>query len=84
VEQDTYTPAEAAKVLRLTKRRIIQLITQGDLEGEKDDGGRWRIPQRAVHERLGDRPPRASESREVAPGRVRELEDRVERPCTSA
>jgi excisionase family DNA binding protein len=58
VEEETYTPAEAAKILRLTKRRIIQLITDEDIEGYKDEDGRWRIPQRAVHERLGDRPPR--------------------------
>jgi excisionase family DNA binding protein len=58
VEEETYTPAEAAKILRLTKRRIIQLITDEDIEGYKDEYGRWRIPQRAIHERLGDRPPR--------------------------
>ena len=58
MEEETYTPAEAAKILRLTKRRIIQLITDEDIEGYKDEDGRWRIPQRAVHERLGDRPPR--------------------------
>jgi excisionase family DNA binding protein len=74
VEEDTYTPAEAAKIMRLSKRRIIQLITEGDLEGEKDEAGRWHIPQRAVHDRLDDRPPRASESREDAPQRARDLE----------
>jgi excisionase family DNA binding protein len=58
MEEETYTPAEAAKILRLTKRRIIQLITDEDIEGYKDEYGRWRIPQRAIHERLGDRPPR--------------------------
>jgi excisionase family DNA binding protein len=62
VEEETYTPAEAAKILRLTKRRVIQLITDEDLEGYKDEDGRWRIPQRAVHDRLGDRPPRAAQS----------------------
>ena len=73
-EEETYTPAEAAKVLRLSKRRIIQLITEGDLEGDKDEDGRWRIPQRAVHDRLGDRPPRSPESREDGPQRARALE----------
>lgn len=79
MEEDTYTPVEAAKVLRLTKRRIIQLITEGELDGDKDDSGRWRIPQRAVHDRLDDRPPRgeATESREVAPERTRTLEAEV-------
>ena len=45
MEEETYTPAEAAKILRLTKRRIIQLITDEDIEGYKDEYGRWRIPQ---------------------------------------
>ena len=75
-EEDTYTPAEAAKILRLSKRRVIQLIPEGDLEGEKEEDGRWRIPQRAVHDRLGDRPPRSAERREDASERTRDLEAR--------
>lgn len=78
MDEDSYTAAAAAKILRLTKRRIIQLITEGDLEGEKGEDGRWLVPQRAVHDRLGERPPRASEKSEDSPERVRELEDRVE------
>jgi excisionase family DNA binding protein len=83
VDEDTYTPAEAAKVLRLTKRRVIQLITEEDLEGVKDEAGRWRIPQRAVHDRLGDRPPRSAGGVGGAggaaadPERVRELETEI-------
>jgi excisionase family DNA binding protein len=82
VEEDTYTPAEAAKILRLSKRRVIQLITEGDLEGDKDEGGRWHIPQRAIHDRLGDRPPRGrpqntAESGEAGSERMRELEVEV-------
>ena len=77
MEEDTYSPAEAAKVLRLSKRRIIQLITEGELEGEKDDGGRWRIPQRAVHERMPDRPPRASQRPPEASQRLAELEAEI-------
>src|SRR5215204_5588061 len=53
--EDTYTPAQAAKILRLSEQRIIQLITDGDLAGAMDEGGRWRIPRRAVHDRLGNR-----------------------------
>jgi excisionase family DNA binding protein len=70
MEEETYTPTEAARILRLTKRRIIRLITEGELEGDKDEGGRWRIPQRAVHERLQDRPPVPRQSREDAPERL--------------
>src|SRR5829696_3191722 len=60
--EDTYTLAQAAKVLRLSEPQIIQLITEGVLAGAMDEGGRWRIPRRAVHDRLGNRlavkPPR--------------------------
>src|SRR5215213_9918171 len=53
--EDTYTPAQAANILRLSEPEIIQLITDGDLAGAMDAGGRWRIPRRAVHDRLGNR-----------------------------
>src|SRR5215218_1904817 len=53
--EGTYTPAQAAKILRLSEQRIIQLITDGDLAGVMDEGGHWRIPRRAVHDRLGNR-----------------------------
>ena len=60
--EDTYTPAQAANILRLSEPQIIQLITDGDLAGAMDEGGRWRIPRRAVHDWLGnqlaDKPPR--------------------------
>jgi len=55
VEEDTYTPAEAAKVLRLTKRRVTQMLNSGELEGWQDQNARWRIPQWAVHEQLEER-----------------------------
>jgi excisionase family DNA binding protein len=62
--EDTYTLAQTAKILRLSEPQIIQLITEGDLAGAMDEGGQWRIPRRAVHDRLGNRlvanPPRAS------------------------
>ena len=57
VEEDTYTPPEAARILRLSRRRVTQMLNAGELEGIQDpETGRWRIPQRAVHERLKDRP----------------------------
>src|SRR5829696_6804585 len=64
--EDTYTLAQAAKVLRLSEPQIIQLITEGVLAGAMDEGGRWRIPRRAVHDRLRNRlavkPPRTSQA----------------------
>jgi len=34
------------------------MLESGELEGEKDESGRWRIPQRVIHELLPSRPPR--------------------------
>jgi excisionase family DNA binding protein len=49
---DTYTPAQAAHILRLTPTRVRQLLQSGELEGERDGAGHWFIPARAVHTRL--------------------------------
>lgn len=57
-EEDTYTTAEAGRILRRSNRRILQMLESGELEGEKDESGRWRIPQRVIHELLPSRPPR--------------------------
>ncbi|CAA9447220.1 MAG: hypothetical protein AVDCRST_MAG80-1894 [uncultured Rubrobacteraceae bacterium] len=57
-EKDTYTTAEVGRILRRSNRRILQMLETGELEGEKDESGRWRIPQRVVHELLPSRPPR--------------------------
>jgi excisionase family DNA binding protein len=78
VEEETYSPSEAAKILRLSKRRVTQMLNAGEIEGEKDEAGRWRIPQRVVHDRLGDRPPRSPQTREDASERVGELEVEVQ------
>jgi hypothetical protein len=56
--EDTYTTAEAGRILRRSNRRILQMLESGELEGEKDESGRWRIPQRIIHELLPSRPPR--------------------------
>ncbi len=50
-EDETYSAPEAAKVLRLSKRRIQQMLQAGELSGTKQDDGRWTIPKHAVHAR---------------------------------
>ena len=49
---DSYTPVQAAHILRVTPTRIRQLLQGGELEGERDEAGHWRIPSRAVDEQL--------------------------------
>jgi len=46
-----YTTSEAARILRRSPQRIRALVSEGKLPGERD-GGEWRIPAWAVHERL--------------------------------
>jgi excisionase family DNA binding protein len=60
-DQDTYTVPQAAKILRVTDRAVRKWLGDGTLEGEQDALGRWHIPQRDVHARLKDRPPRPRE-----------------------
>ena len=55
-QEDTYTTTEAARILRRSSRRVLQMLEARELEGDKDSAGRWRIPQRAVHDLLPRRP----------------------------
>jgi hypothetical protein len=54
-EGDFYTVDEASRVLKLTPVRIRQMLRSGDLEGNHDEAGCWRIPAHAVYDR--PRPP---------------------------
>jgi hypothetical protein len=58
--EDYYTPPQAARILRLTRQRVTQMLQSGEMEGKQDpENKRWKIPQRVVHARLKDRPARA-------------------------
>ncbi len=56
--EDTYTPSEAARLLKLTAHRVRQMIHADELEGWQDERGHWHIPQREVHALLEERPRR--------------------------
>ena len=73
-EEDTYTTAEAGRILRRSNRRVLQMLETGELEGEKDESGRWRIPQRVVHELLPSRPPRKGTANGTSTARQEFLE----------
>ncbi len=85
--EETYSPAEASRVLgrsgrSISERRIRQMLQAGELEGEQTEGGRWRIPRRVVHQLLTERREHEQlrtepESLPGAPESVRELMDRV-------
>ena len=44
-----YTPSQAARVLRLTRQRVAELLRNGEVEGYKDELGHWQIPKVALH-----------------------------------
>ncbi len=62
--EEAYNPAEAARVLGVSDRRVRQLLEAGDLEGGQDASGRWKTPRRAVHAMLEARgSPRGSSAK---------------------
>jgi hypothetical protein len=89
-DRDSYTPVQAAHILRLTPTRVRQLLQSGELEGERDEAGHWSIPARVVHTRLervrreslleavGYDPSSVREMVEELRGRVRSLERMLE------
>ena len=46
--EEVYTVAEAAKVLDITDRRVLQLVGAGDLEAARE-GNRWKVLRKSVH-----------------------------------
>jgi excisionase family DNA binding protein len=47
----TVTPAEAAQTLRIGRNFLYDLLHSGKLRARKQ-GKEWRIPERAIQERL--------------------------------
>ena len=83
MEEDTYTTAQAARILKVTDRGVRKMIDRGELEASQDERGRHLIPQRAVHAMLEER--RAVGEGEVSSVEIsrsaeeaRELRERVE------
>ncbi len=47
---DFYTTSEAAKLLRVPQRRILEWLDAGQIEAERDPRtGRWRIPRDSLN-----------------------------------
>jgi excisionase family DNA binding protein len=62
-ERDAYSASEAAKVLKLSTRRVRQLAETEEIEGTRDAEGNWRLDKASVHtfrdeRRLGSSKPR--------------------------
>ena len=58
--EELYSAKEAERILQradkpLTESRIRQLLWAGELEGERDEHGRWHVYRREVHRLLEER-----------------------------
>jgi excisionase family DNA binding protein len=77
VEEDTYTTAQVARILRVSPQRVRDLVANGKIEARKE-GDRWLIDARSVHARLDERPSKRPERPQEAAERHTELvEERV-------
>lgn len=65
--EETYSASEAAKILRISKRRAQQMASAGEIEATQNKRGEWRISQRSVHERLPGRPLRPRQGIDEGP-----------------
>jgi excisionase family DNA binding protein len=55
--RDYYTLAEAARVLEIPQRRLLEMLETGEIEGEQDpQSSRWRISKHAVDTLLSTGP----------------------------
>jgi regulator of replication initiation timing len=61
-----YTLSEAARVLEIPQRRLLEKVETGEIEGEQDPhSSRWMISKRAVDELVSAGPSSAESSSEV-------------------
>jgi hypothetical protein len=79
--RDFYTLPEAAQILELSQRRLLEWLETGEIEGERDpQSERWKIPKQAADERASaDASP--EDATEESPGEsaemIRELVDEL-------
>src|SRR5215211_5174257 len=80
-EKERYSASEAAKVLKLSTRRVRQLAETEEIEGTRDAEGNWRLDKASVHtfrdSRRPSKPREGPSSRSKRPepwDRVTELE----------
>jgi hypothetical protein len=72
-KRDFYTLPEAAQILEVPQRRLLESLETGEIEGERDpQSGRWKIPKHAADERVTtDLPPEGAT--EEIPGQSAEM-----------
>jgi excisionase family DNA binding protein len=79
--RDYYTLAEAARVLEVPQRRLLEMLGTGEIEGEQDpQSSRWKISKHAVHKLVpaGQSPEGPTEEfPEQSPEMIQELVDEL-------
>jgi excisionase family DNA binding protein len=71
--RDFYTLSEAAQILELSQRRLLEWLETGEIEGERDpQSGRWKIPKQAADERVSAEPS-PEDATEESPGESAEM-----------
>jgi excisionase family DNA binding protein len=77
--RDTYSASEAAKILKLSGRRVRQLAETGEIEGTRDPEGNWKLDKASVHAFRDERRLDSSKPREAPRSRSKRPEpwDRV-------
>ena len=58
VEGGFYTLSEAARVLGVAQRCLLEMLEAGEVEGERDpQTSRWKISKHALHKLSSEPPP---------------------------
>jgi excisionase family DNA binding protein len=71
--RDFYTLPEAAQILEVPQRTLLEILETGEIEGERDpQSGRWKIPKHAVDERVSA-DPSPEDATEESPGQSAEM-----------
>jgi hypothetical protein len=71
--RDFYTLAEAARVLEIPQRRLLEMLEAGEIVGEQDpQSSRWHISKHTVHELVSPAPSPEGHSEEF-PDRSTEM-----------
>ena len=71
--RDFYTLAEAARVLEIPQRRLLEMLEAGEIVGEQDpNSSRWQVSKHAVDE-LVSPAPSPEDSAEGFPDRTAEM-----------
>ena len=77
LEKDYYTPSQAARILQVSRRRVTQMLNNGQLRGEQLNNGRWRIPAAAVATLLRNRSKQLALRRGSSVETLEDLRDRI-------